>query len=214
MNQARTRRLLRFACAPLALVLFFAGLNSAAAQGQGGRAGAAQLAAIREYISRSWHTLTRSNRALASAAVDPKFKPGAGARANANGDTKADANTNAGADANASVADSSVRWPVYVARDEDLGAIVERLRAQLKPEEVARIELRRLPAGAAVAAPGVLSLPRPYVVPGGRFNEMYGWDSYFIEVGLLRDGETELDEGTVPARSEEHTSELHSRFGI
>jgi alpha,alpha-trehalase len=29
-------------------------------------------------------------------------------------------------------------------------------------------------------------------VPGGRFNEMYGWDSYFIEVGLLRDGETEL----------------------
>src|SRR6185436_1446858 len=23
-------------------------------------------------------------------------------------------------------------------------------------------------------------------------NEMYGWDSYFIQVGLLRDGETEL----------------------
>ena len=33
-------------------------------------------------------------------------------------------------------------------------------------------------------------LPRPYVVPGGRFNEMYGWDSYFILLGLLRDGET------------------------
>jgi alpha,alpha-trehalase len=27
------------------------------------------------------------------------------------------------------------------------------------------------------------------VVPGGRFNEMYGGDSYFIQVGLLRDGE-------------------------
>jgi alpha,alpha-trehalase len=26
------------------------------------------------------------------------------------------------------------------------------------------------------------------VVPGGRFNEMYGWDSYFIGVGLLIDG--------------------------
>ena len=25
------------------------------------------------------------------------------------------------------------------------------------------------------------------MVPGGRFNEMYGWDSYFIQVGLLRD---------------------------
>ncbi|PVX45374.1 alpha,alpha-trehalase [Flavobacterium sp. 103] len=28
----------------------------------------------------------------------------------------------------------------------------------------------------------------PFVVPGGRFNEMYGWDSYFIGVGLLIDG--------------------------
>jgi alpha,alpha-trehalase len=28
----------------------------------------------------------------------------------------------------------------------------------------------------------------PFIVPGGRFNEMYGWDSYFIGVGLLIDG--------------------------
>jgi alpha,alpha-trehalase len=27
----------------------------------------------------------------------------------------------------------------------------------------------------------------PFVVPGGRFNEMYGWDSYFIVLGLLAD---------------------------
>lgn len=27
----------------------------------------------------------------------------------------------------------------------------------------------------------------PFVVPGGRFNEMYGWDSYFIGVGLIID---------------------------
>ena len=33
-------------------------------------------------------------------------------------------------------------------------------------------------------APGLLYLPKPYVVPGGRFNEMYGWDSYFILLGL------------------------------
>ena len=31
---------------------------------------------------------------------------------------------------------------------------------------------------------GLLYLPNPYVVPGGRFNEMYGWDSYFILLGL------------------------------
>jgi len=33
---------------------------------------------------------------------------------------------------------------------------------------------------------------RPFVVPGGRFNEMYGWDSYFILLGLLKDGKTDL----------------------
>lgn len=32
----------------------------------------------------------------------------------------------------------------------------------------------------------------PFVVPGGRFNEMYGWDSYFSALGLLEDGRLEL----------------------
>jgi len=32
----------------------------------------------------------------------------------------------------------------------------------------------------------------PFVVPGGRFNEMYGWDSYFECKGLLVDGRVEL----------------------
>jgi len=32
----------------------------------------------------------------------------------------------------------------------------------------------------------------PFVVPGGRFNEMYGWDSYFESVGLIIDGKVEL----------------------
>src|SRR5439155_3766915 len=39
---------------------------------------------------------------------------------------------------------------------------------------------------------GLLYLPHPYVVPGGRFNEMYGWDSYFIQRGLLRAGKLAL----------------------
>ena len=34
---------------------------------------------------------------------------------------------------------------------------------------------------------GLLYLPNAYVVPGGLFNEMYGWDSYFIVLGLLAD---------------------------
>jgi alpha,alpha-trehalase len=32
----------------------------------------------------------------------------------------------------------------------------------------------------------------PFVVPGGRFNEMYGWDSFFEALGLIADGKTEL----------------------
>ncbi len=46
-------------------------------------------------------------------------------------------------------------------------------------------------------ASGLLYLPNRYVVPGGRFNEMYGWDSYFIIRGLLEDGERELARGIV-----------------
>jgi alpha,alpha-trehalase len=30
---------------------------------------------------------------------------------------------------------------------------------------------------------------RPFVVPGGRFNEMYGWDSFFIAWGLVQEGQ-------------------------
>ncbi len=44
---------------------------------------------------------------------------------------------------------------------------------------------------------GLLYLKNKYVVPGGRFNEMYGWDSYFIILGLLRDGRLELARGMV-----------------
>lgn len=44
---------------------------------------------------------------------------------------------------------------------------------------------------------GVLYLPNPYVVPGGMFNEMYGWDSYFIIRGLLLDGHYDLARGMV-----------------
>ncbi|KAI8342254.1 trehalase-domain-containing protein [Chlamydoabsidia padenii] len=37
----------------------------------------------------------------------------------------------------------------------------------------------------------------PFVVPGGRFNEMYGWDSYFAALGLLVDGRVALAKSMV-----------------
>jgi alpha,alpha-trehalase len=44
---------------------------------------------------------------------------------------------------------------------------------------------------------GLLYLEHPYVVPGGQFNEMYGWDSYFIVRGLLLAGRLDLARGMV-----------------
>ena len=48
-----------------------------------------------------------------------------------------------------------------------------------------------------LATPGLLYLPHPYVVPGGRFNEMDGWDSYFILLGLETDHREALAKGIV-----------------
>jgi len=38
----------------------------------------------------------------------------------------------------------------------------------------------------------LLPLPRPYVVPGGRFRELYYWDSYFTMLGLAESGRRDL----------------------
>ena len=37
-----------------------------------------------------------------------------------------------------------------------------------------------------------IPLPNPYIVPGGRFREVYYWDSYFTMLGLEADGRTDL----------------------
>src|SRR5437867_4534440 len=38
----------------------------------------------------------------------------------------------------------------------------------------------------------LIPLPKPYVVPGGRFREVYYWDSYFTMLGLVASGRTDL----------------------
>ena len=42
-----------------------------------------------------------------------------------------------------------------------------------------------------------LPLPYPYIVPGGRFQEIYYWDSYFTMLGLEESGEWETIENMV-----------------
>lgn len=56
----------------------------------------------------------------------------------------------------------------------------------------------QLTRGASESGPPgdtLLALPHPYVVPGGRFREVYYWDSYFTMLGLVEDGETALAAG-------------------
>ena len=51
---------------------------------------------------------------------------------------------------------------------------------------------RAPPPDTARAPSSLIPLPRPYVVPGGRFREVYYWDSYFTMLGLVQSGRTDL----------------------
>ena len=44
----------------------------------------------------------------------------------------------------------------------------------------------------ADANASLIPLPNAYVVPGGRFREVYYWDSYFTMLGLIESGRTDL----------------------
>jgi alpha,alpha-trehalase len=55
-----------------------------------------------------------------------------------------------------------------------------------------------------------LALPAPYVVPGGRFREIYYWDSYFTMLGLMRDGRMDLVQSMVA--DFEHLLETYGRI--
>jgi alpha,alpha-trehalase len=76
--------------------------------------------------------------------------------------------------------------PADVARPADVAEAEQKCHVKVvtlprKIEKIADVQPSEL------AVPGLLYLPQPYVVPGGRFNEMYGWDSYFIVLGLEAD---------------------------
>lgn len=89
---------------------------------------------------------------------------------------------------------------LYLPADVEVPAAVQQLQKQCN------VQVRHLPAvidhigemdPAKIDPAGLLYLENRYVVPGGRFNEMYGWDSYFIIRGLVRDGRVDLARGMV-----------------
>jgi len=52
--------------------------------------------------------------------------------------------------------------------------------------------LQRRPDTVARAGSSLLPLPYPYIVPGGRFREVYYWDSYFTMLGLAESKHTPI----------------------
>ncbi|MFC4211034.1 alpha,alpha-trehalase TreF [Pedobacter lithocola] len=52
--------------------------------------------------------------------------------------------------------------------------------------------LKRHPDTVSAYTTSLLPLPKPYIVPGGRFREIYYWDSYFTMLGLQKAGKTEV----------------------
>lgn len=83
-------------------------------------------------------------------------------------------------------AHSIVYLPWHVKEPADLAASAKRCHVTVEhlPERI-----RQLGAfdPTTLQSGGLLYLPYPYVVPGGAFNAMYGWDSYFIVLGLIAD---------------------------
>ncbi len=130
----------------------------------------AQVATIRTFISGAWDTLTRSMTDCKTL-VDPKL------------------------------AAEAAQPILYLPAGYSVPASVQKMQQQ-----DCRVQVKNLPMELhgpgevdtyTFQPHGVLYLEHPYVVPGGRFNEMYGWDSYFIIRGLVRDGRTELARGMV-----------------
>ena len=122
---------------------------------------------IQTYIADAWTTLTR-NVVSCEALVDPKVPAG----------------------------QSVLYFPAEMQPDEHTKQVATKCGVQIAqlPFKIAKpgdADLSKLKQH------GLLYLPNPYVVPGGRFNEMYGWDSYFIVVGLLESGQKELARGMV-----------------
>lgn len=55
----------------------------------------------------------------------------------------------------------------------------------------------------------LLGLPKPFSVPGGRFNEFFYWDSYYIMLGLQASGRIEMMENIV-----ENAAYLIDHYGL
>ena len=74
----------------------------------------------------------------------------------------------------------------YIQQEKDVVMHIKNLWGALRREPDKKIE-----------GSSLLPLPYAYIVPGGRFREIYYWDSYFTMLGLKESGETEMIENMI-----------------
>ena len=75
----------------------------------------------------------------------------------------------------------------YIQHEKDLSMHIKNLWTVLRREADINVK----------TGSSLLPLPFPYIVPGGRFREIYYWDSYFTMLGLKESGETGMIENMV-----------------
>jgi alpha,alpha-trehalase len=141
-------------------------------------------------------TVTSVTAFAATADANPELKPIL-TYIGAAWDTLSRSMTNCATVVDPKLADKSV---LYLPANYDEPPAVSKLRQEC------RLEVKHLPMEIQhlgqidvnqISPHGLLYLEHPYVVPGGRFNEMYGWDSYFIIRGLVEDKRLDLARGMV-----------------
>jgi len=74
----------------------------------------------------------------------------------------------------------------YVQQEKDVVMHIKNLWGALRREPDKKIE-----------GSSLLPLPHPYIVPGGRFREIYYWDSYFTMLGLKESEQVDMIENMI-----------------
>lgn len=119
---------------------------------------------VKRYINRTWKTLTRDFSDIPKTADDPKVR-----------------------------GISHTRPTILIPDTEDFDAAYNNIETYLTKKQLKHMRIEQLHDNHCHVDPhAILYLPHPYIVPGGRFNEMYGWDSFFIILGLLKCDKLEM----------------------
>lgn len=83
------------------------------------------------------------------------------------------------------------------------------IAASTDPETYIRDMWNTLLREAPQSKGSLLALPKPYIVPGGRFGEQYYWDTYFTMLGLEVSGRHELSDGMM-----NNAQHMFTKFGF